>query len=860
MISSSMCRDWPCQFLRRRTLRTQSPVPPGAFVYNPRMGITLLLPLILIPGAAVQLSFGSARSRSGFAWRVAVAGFLLVAAGGLLLAEISRFSPAALCVLMTVVSIAILLPRRVAAGALLRTLSARRALPSVVPLRAAVALAAIVLASAVLFARPGEFFAGGWDPGVYLAAGSSIAHRGGLIAKDPLLASLDAGERAALYPVVGRQHLKYPGFYIHDAAVGTVVPQFQPLYPVLLALVISLAGERAALYLNPALALAGVLLLYRLVCPARGRTHGLVAASLLALNVVQVWNARFPTSEVLAQALLLTGFVFLAEFLEDGDRAAGALSGLAFGLATAATVTTVIVAPFALAAAFRPGDGRSSRPFVAALALTLTLTGFWSALIAPEYLASVSGFFPGLRHNLSIAVPLVAALAWLGWASRGRLAAACAARAARPALAAAFLLALLWFGAGRPLLEPGEPALALAKLSRYLTPGVLLLFAAGGAGMLARGGRRVETALLLGGAAMLFFFLHAPLMYPTYPFTLRRFTPLAIPAIAYAAALVPAALLSARRSAVRAAGGALLAAALVLQLLANRDLLRLREYAGLGDFLSGLEADLPAGGILLCEGRLPAYFLEHAASRRVLILDRDAPGRAAAVESFAARRLAAGERVTLLTPAERPWSEQLRFEPIFTRRLRTSRLSQELTRFPSPVQLLDLEYTAYRVELHGDGASGERFPARVDLGLNALGLGKGFPLAVQYGGERAWARWTGAAAELPVPWPVGGGVEIVLRAASGQRRPTLARVRVLLDGELLGENVAVPAAMTELIFPALPPPGAPRPRRLLRIESSTWNPRAQGLPGYPDGLGILVDWVEIRPLPVADDAARAACK
>jgi hypothetical protein len=78
-----------------------------------------------------------------------------------------------------------------------------------------------------------------------------------------------------------------------------------------------------------------------------------------------------------------------------------------------------------------------------------------------------------------------------------------------------------------------------------------------------------------------------------------------------------------------------------------------------------------------------------------------------------------------------------------------------------------------------------------------------------------------------------------------------ARVRLRLDGVLLGEHADVPAAMSELVFPAAPPSGAPRARRLLRIESSTWNPREQGLRGYPDGLGLLVDWVEVRPLPPA---------
>jgi hypothetical protein len=57
--------------------------------------------------------------------------------------------------------------------------------------------------------------------------------------------------------------------------------------------------------------------------------------------------------------------------------------------------------------------------------------------------------------------------------------------------------------------------------------------------------------------------------------------------------------------------------------------------------------------------------------------------------------------------------------------------------------------------------------------------------------------------------------------------------------------------MTDLIFPAVAPATAPGPRRRLRIESSTWNPREYGLRGFPDSLGLLVDWVEIRPVPAA---------
>ena len=816
------------------------------------MALLLLLPLILVPGASVLLAFGSPLPRAGFFWRAALAGFPLLAAAALLLAQLSRFSPAALCGVLAALSAALLVARRAAVVRRLRALAAPQGARATVSPWAALALAGVVLAAGALGAHLGEHYAGGWDPGVYLAAGSSIARRGGLIVRDSLLVSLGAAERDALFPSIGAQHLKYPGFYVRDAAGGTLVPQFQPLYPALLALLVALAGERAALFLNPALGLAAILLLYRIVSVARGRALGLGAAALFAFNVVQVWNARFPTSEMTAQALLLTGFVLLADFLVDGDPALGALAGLAFGLAPAATVTAVLVVPFALAAVLRPGGARAALPFVGALALALAQGALWSAWIAPEYLASVTIFFPGLRRDLLVALPAFAFFAWFVWSERRRFAAIAATGTARWALAAGFLCALLWFAVARPLLDPSDPARAFEKISRYLTPGVLLLFGAGGAAHLARGGRRVETALLLGGAAMLFFFLHDPRMYPTYPFTLRRFTPLAIPAIASAAALLPATLLEARRGALRAAGAALLAAAILVPLYKNRELVRLREYEGFGSFLAGLAAELPAKGLLLSEGRLPASYLEHAAGREVLTLYKDSPERAAAVESFAERRLAAGEAVTLITPAELPWTERLRFEPLFTRRLRTQRLSQELTRYPSPVRQVDQEYRAFRVTLAGAGPAADRFPAQVDLGENALGLGPGFALAVPIdsGGRGAWARWTGATAELTIPWPETAGAAVVLRAASGAGRPALARVRILLDGEPLGVLDAVPPQMTEVILTAATSP-PPRQRRRLRIESSTWNPREQGLSGYPDGLGLLVDWVEIRVLPPA---------
>jgi hypothetical protein len=157
----------------------------------------------------------------------------------------------------------------------------------------------------------------------------------------------------------------------------------------------------------------------------------------------------------------------------------------------------------------------------------------------------------------------------------------------------------------------------------------------------------------------------------------------------------------------------------------------------------------------------------------------------------------------LLSHAEAPWSEKLVFEPLFSRRFASSRREQDLKRYPSSVRPIDLQFTGYRVgQLDAASAAGP-FPARVDIGENALGLDTGFSAvtAIAGGGK---TRWTGAIA---------------------------------------GETI-IPDGMTELRFQISMPEGA-RPRRTLRIESTTGDPYG---PGGAQGRGVLLDWIEIRPL------------
>jgi hypothetical protein len=294
----------------------------------------------------------------------------------------------------------------------------------------------------------------------------------------------------------------------------------------------------------------------------------------------------------------------------------------------------------------------------------------------------------------------------------------------------------------------------------------------------------------------------------------------------------------------RAAGVALLALAIALPLAKNRDLVRRTEYAGMTELVADLDRLLPREALVFCEGRFLAYALEHFAVRQVVILDRLKPERAAGITGFIRRRLAAGMPVLLLTHAEVPWCEGLTFEPLFTRRFIAWRRNQELKAYPSSVRPIDLSFTGYRIGLLDDAAQSHEFPARVDVGENALGLGAGFsPMSVIAGGDKA--RWTGTAAEITVPWPTGDvPVEVVLRLASDEHRSAPAHTRFLLDGQAIAGETIVPDGMTEVRL-QVSLPAMSKPRRALRIESTTW---ATGGDGDPQSRGVLLDWIEIRPL------------
>src|SRR4051794_2998514 len=134
------------------------------------------------------------------------------------------------------------------------------------------------------------------DPGTYVAHAVEIARTGSYSFTDPALAHGDL-------PVVEETPgARFPAMWVRNEKTGLMVPQFYHLWASLLATMYDLAGFGGIPAPTPLLGIVAVMALAGLL----RRVGGVVAAAfggvLLATNMLEVWQAKYPTAEVVAQA------------------------------------------------------------------------------------------------------------------------------------------------------------------------------------------------------------------------------------------------------------------------------------------------------------------------------------------------------------------------------------------------------------------------------------------------------------------------------------------------------------------------------------------------------------------------------
>lgn len=412
-------------------------------------------------------------------------------------------------------------------------------------------LAAVVVAGAVFFLPGFHYTYVDKDPGVYVAHGFAIAREGDVAIDDPVAARAASPGSGTLGGL--------PGIWPAPGEPGKAVSQFFHLYPALLATAHDLGGDRALFNLNPLLGIGSVAVLVLVTRRVAGMAAALVAAALLVTSMIQVWQARYPSTEIVAQ-LLLAGALLAAVLAIDRRWSGAALvAGLLLGTGFLVRPDGFLYVGFAaLFAAVALALGRTDRRLPALGAgLVVTLPyALWNAYVERGTYTEANDV-PGAPLLLGGLALVVAA----GYGA-GRARRALAARYPDSVLAHPDEVPPRWrvgigallslaIGVGLVVLYHREDLLGvdyswsvftgsvtrsydertLPWLSWFVTPAGLAVMWVGACLVLLRRWRAGVLVLVGPGTLLLFLYLWDPRVSMRLMWFVRRFVPAVLPAM-----------------------------------------------------------------------------------------------------------------------------------------------------------------------------------------------------------------------------------------------------------------------------------------------------------------------------------------
>jgi len=496
-----------------------------------------------------------------------------------------------------------------------------------------------------LFFRPHEFIIGGADAGVYVSLSAEIAQHGSIRIQDDVLAGLDPDLYPALLRPVSNPEAPFyllPAFFVTGEPAGQITPQFYPLHPVWQAVAYGLGGIRAELLLTGLWALLGALAIYLTARDIAGEAAAMLALAGLSLNALQVWFARYPTTEMLTQFLFWAGLWALANWLDGrspSTRAWALTAGLSFGATFLVRIDAAFVLPVLAGLALwlwlsphRPAHGRYFwTPLLLLLAHSL-VHALWQSR---PYFFELFQFALRLggQSMVWLAAAAVIGLAGLGTLWRWRDEGTRLVRWRQPFLAvqpfltaqlflavAAVLVLLLgvygWFV--RPALGstvayfdpfstqmiPAPNAENLVRLGWYLSPAGVWLGLAGVAWLVWRLNRRTAVTLAMGLLFALTYLWNIR-ANPHQIYASRRYVPAVTPLFVMGAAVLIGQV-AARKSWWRVGAAALLTAVWLGGIGWNaRGFVSQVDYGGMIDQLAAFNAQLEPESVLIFHDPAP---------------------------------------------------------------------------------------------------------------------------------------------------------------------------------------------------------------------------------------------------------------
>lgn len=432
--------------------------------------------------------------------------------------------------------------------------------------RAVLAAAAGIVLGAVLLLAPYETAVQGGDATVYLNFGRQIANEGALAFEDPLLSSVAPDDRAVLFEnrvpldTTGPFARLPGGFLIPDIADPRVTAGFAPLFPVLTALGHALGPPQLALLVAPIFAIISLIGLWCVAHRLGGIHAAWLTVLLTAVSLPQIWFAKLPVPETVAQCLVIAGV--LAWLVASATRVTGwaVAAGGFWGLACFAKIDLLVFLPLVLLILVARQLLTRATPGEGPLLLTACATfGLFMVHHLAHYSSFASHYWPYVADLLQASTALTllreSALvqAATGLAAGILVATGVAARVRpawrwpRPLLGLAIVGLLVAYGMNYVMTTTNRLDETIPWLSWYVSWPVLVLAVAGALGVgLARraelppGG--LVVGLLLGVVGL--HYLYDPLETGVQLDSMRRYVPVVLPFTMFFAALAVVTLLA----------------------------------------------------------------------------------------------------------------------------------------------------------------------------------------------------------------------------------------------------------------------------------------------------------------------------
>ncbi len=680
-----------------------------------------------------------------------------------------------------------------------------------------------LIALAVYAGFPTESIEGGRDMGVYANHGIYISQSSRLDVPYPWLGTNDF-----LY----NSFQQLPGFY---KTSPTMTAQFSHLFPVWLAQTYSSFGPAGLFRLNAFFSILSITIFYgicRLIVPTSFAT---AAALFLAFNASQIWIARITLTEVLTQLFIWSGLLLIAEALRNEDRSLARLAGVFFGLSAFVRIDSLLLIPLLFYAQWffkiftaennpsqiwKPLHQASLPVFV----LAVCYYRFYSTPYFYDLLPQITKI--GIASGIALLTLLL---------TTNRLALF---------LRTVFYNRILWITVGvfifafasyaywlRPNLDhfslidwPGNPLNgtrdyredSLVNLARYLSPLVVWSAISGWFLMFWQVGRHrlnfifLPALIVAGGFTVIY--LWNPSITPYHFWAIRRFIPVAIPAIIFFAtfALYTVANMVSKPLSVLLSLSILLSLALFTYG-SNTSLLNFSENKGFYSQVSDLAKHIPENTLIFSNDGTSSAQIETplflSFRRKIFPLDLNSRD---GVNNISLYLKQCGSFYLLNEGSQLP--KGLNGTKIYSKKITRSYLQQEFHPLPTKVRMEEKSITLYRI-------------TGIDTNFLNINLGaehhfgtfeEGF--YIQEVGAHGPLRWTNGNAKLVIPIVTGS-------------KPNFLRISL----ESNGTNLTI-SANKEILFTGHITAGAwskliPLPNMIsekevvVKIQSGTFTPQ-----------------------------------